>query len=234
MLWRPSDLEAMMESGLDGVSVSIDGAKAETHDLVRARRGAFEETLDGIRTFLRVRENAGGDGPILNVNCALGAANYQEAPLLAERLLEMGVDGVGFIPIQESGISFRNADRFDSLKVNDADGVERVLDRLQAMRRDGAAIDNSAAYLDALRTFFRGGELPVACTAGLHTCVVDCYGDVFPCIPYSNRRRPVGNIADAPLRALWRSEAYERMREETGRCRDCFWNCHTELTLALG
>jgi MoaA/NifB/PqqE/SkfB family radical SAM enzyme len=233
MLWRPADLEAMMSCGLDGVSVSIDGARAETHDLVRARRGAFEETLDAIRTFLRARERASG-GPILNVNCAIGAANYREAPLLAERLLEMGVDGVGFIPIQESGISFQNADRFDSLKVRDAADVERVLDRLLAMRREGAAIDNSASYLEALRAFFRGEPLPVTCTAGLHTCVVDCYGDVFPCIPYSNRRRPVGNISEQPLRDMWRSAAYARMREETGRCRDCFWNCHTELTLALG
>jgi len=233
MLWSPADLEAMMACGLDGVSVSIDGASKETHDLVRARQGAFDETLAGIRAFLEARRAAGG-GPILNVNCAIGQANYREIPLLVERLLEIGVDGVGFIPMQESGISFKNAGRFSTLKVQDVEGVEGVLERLIALRRQGVAIDNSVAYLEAVRVFFRGGELPVPCTAGLHTCVVDCYGDVFPCIPYSNRRRRIGSIHDQPLREMWTSDAYGRMRQETSTCRDCFWNCHTELTLALG
>jgi MoaA/NifB/PqqE/SkfB family radical SAM enzyme len=233
MLWTPEDLKAMMTGSLDGCSVSIDGARAETHDEVRARPGAFAETLAALRAFLDARRAAGG-GPLLNVNCAIGQANYREMPDLVERLLEVGVDGVGFIPMQESGISFRNAGRFDALKVRDTDGVERVLERLVAMRKHGVAIDNSVGYLRTIRAFFRGEPLPVACTAGYHTCVVDCYGDVFPCIPYSNRRRPVGNIGDKPLRALWTSDAYSRMREETSGCRDCFWNCHTELTLALG
>ena len=233
LLWSPATLAEMMTCGLDGVSVSIDGPRPETHDRVRGREGAFRETVQALRDFLEARRAAGG-GPILNVNCAIGAANYQEIPDLVERLLEVGVDGVGFIPMQESGVSFRNADRFERLRVRDGAGMETTLDRLLAMRRRGVAIDNSAAYLDTLRAFFRGEPLPVACTVGLHTCVVDCYGDVFPCIPYSNRRRPVGNLRDRPLRALWTSAPYARMREETARCRDCFWNCHTELTLALG
>ena len=44
----------------------------------------------------------------------------------------------------------------------------------------------------------------------------------------------LGNIEEAPLRDLWRGDAYAHMRLETAACRDCFWNCHTELTLALG
>lgn len=232
MLWSDADLAAMMQSGLDGVSVSIDGARAETHDLIRARDGAFDETLAALRRFLEARRAAGG-GPVLNVNCAIGQANYREVPELVERLLALGVDGVGFMPIQESGIDFKNRDRFSELRVRDTDGIETVLERLETMRRAGVPIDNSTAYLRTLRAFFRGRPLPVACTAGLHTCVVDCYGDVYPCIPYSNRRRAVGNIAQMPLRAMWRGEAYARMRQETAACRDCFWNCHTELTLAL-
>jgi radical SAM protein with 4Fe4S-binding SPASM domain len=61
--------------------------------------------------------------------------------------------------------------------------------------------------------------------------VVDTYGNVFPCTLHYQFGRAIGNVRDVPLRTLWRSEDYQRRREELTACTDCYWNCHTEINL---
>lgn len=42
----------MRDSGVDGVSVSLDGASAVTHDAIRGVPGCFHQTLEGIRCLV--------------------------------------------------------------------------------------------------------------------------------------------------------------------------------------
>ena len=68
------------------------------------------------------------------------------------------------------------------------------------------------------------------CAAPRTSLVVDCYGDVYPCVPLNAARKKIGS---GDVRKLWRSETYRRVRESLKDCRACYWNCHTELNLAL-
>ncbi len=111
----------------------------------------------------------------------------------------------------------------------DPDGLRRGLEALERLREEGV-LDNSAAYLALLPRAFRGEPSPLSCYAPHASVVVDCYGDVFPCFPLMEWKRPVGRI---PLAPLWRSEAYARERLRLESCRACYWNCHTEMNLAL-
>jgi len=101
-----------------------------------------------------------------------------------------------------------------------------ALHRLEAR----GVLDNSTAYLDLLPRAFRGEPSPLRCYAPWSSVVVDCYGDVYPCFPLMERKRPVGRI---PLAALWRSEAYRLERARLASCTACLWNCHTEMNLVL-
>ena len=77
----------------------------------------------------------------------------------------------------------------------------------------------------------RAEPSPLTCYVGYHNVIVDTYGNVYACTVMYQNGRAVGNVREQPLPELWRSEAYQRHREELTGCKACFWNCHTELNL---
>ncbi len=91
-------------------------------------------------------------------------------------------------------------------------------------------VDNSHEYLALFPAAFRGEKNPVRCAAPRTSVVVDCYGEVFPCVPLNAVRKGVGR---GDVREVWRSPEYRKARADLAECRDCFWNCHTEMNLAL-
>lgn len=83
----------LLDSGLDEIIVSLDGARQESYGLYR-RGGRLEEILDGMRLLREERERAGLARPTLTWRYILFAWNDDPAELeLAERRAkEIGVD----------------------------------------------------------------------------------------------------------------------------------------------
>jgi radical SAM protein with 4Fe4S-binding SPASM domain len=71
-----SDLAALRLRGATGVSFSIDGASAATHDGVRHVEGSFDWTMDACRAAVMV-------GLRLQVNTTVGASTVLELPGIA-------------------------------------------------------------------------------------------------------------------------------------------------------
>ena len=105
-----------------------------------------------------------------------------------------------------------------------------VPQRLKALRRD-LPIDSSDAYLDLIVPAFRREPSNLRCYGGFIQTTVDPYGDVFACEPWIRSGPPIGNVLETPLRDLWSSTRYNEVRREIAACRDCYWNCTTELNL---
>jgi MoaA/NifB/PqqE/SkfB family radical SAM enzyme len=208
----------LLRSGLRSVNVSLDGADAAEHDRARGRRGAFDDAVSALSALRRARGPRAR--PRLTAVTVLTAGNVGRAPAIARTALEAGADRVGVIPVHDFGQGEAAADPA---------AVREALSGLARLAEEGV-LDNSGAYLDLLPRAFRGEESPLRCYAPYASVVVDCYGDVYPCFPLMERKRPVGRI---PLLPLWRSEAYAAARRSLSTCRACLWNCHTEMNLAL-
>ncbi|MFW5741458.1 MAG: radical SAM protein, partial [Myxococcota bacterium] len=71
------------ELGVSRVSVSLDGASAQTHDAFRGLPGSFDDALRGIRAL----RNAGVD---VQVNVTFTKANRDEAPEMLDLVQEIG------------------------------------------------------------------------------------------------------------------------------------------------
>lgn len=201
--------------GVSSVNVSLDGPDAELHDRLRGREGSFRRVLRAVARLAAVP----GRPYRVALTCALGPENAASAPALLERARDLGADRVGFLPVHDfpaGGVAARVG--------------PGPLDALRARCGRDPILDNSRAYLDLFGAAFRGERNPVPCLAPRTSVVVDCYGEVFPCVPLHAARQPVGR---GDVRALWRSETYRRARTALVACRACFWNCHTELNLAL-
>ncbi|MHC4970982.1 MAG: radical SAM protein [Planctomycetota bacterium] len=200
--------------GAASVNVSLDGPDAETHDRLRGRKGSFDHVLRAAARLCAVSQRPYR----VTLVCALGAGNSARTGPLLERARDLGVDAVSFLPVHE----------FPANRI--ADSADAAATDLVARSEGDPLFDNSRAYLDLFARAYRGEPNPVPCAAPRTSVVVDCYGDVYPCVPLNATRRPVAN---GDVRRVWRSHTYRQAREALHDCRACYWNCHTEMNLAL-
>lgn len=208
----------LLATGIESVNVSLDGATAATHDLARGRSGAFLDATDAIRALAERRRDA--TSLRITAVTVLTTSNIDQVVDVATTARAAGADRLGVIPVHDFGQGER---------APDAERVARGLAMLRRLHEQGF-LDNSLAYVSLIPRALRGEDSPLACYAPHTSVVVDCYGDVFPCFPLMERARPVGRL---PLARLWRSEAYATERRRLAGCRDCLWNCHAEMNLAL-
>jgi len=202
--------------GAASVNVSLDGPDAETHDRLRGQKGSFDRVLRAAARLCAVPRRSYR----VTLVCALGASNGDRTGRLLERARDLGVDSVSFLPVHD----------FPANRVAATCGTDAATADLIARSEGDPLLDNSRAYLDLFARAYRGEPNPVPCTAPRTSVVVDCYGEVYPCVPLNAARRPVGR---GDVRQVWRSRTYRQARDALHGCRACYWNCHTELNLAL-
>ncbi len=77
-------LREAKDVGASSISVSLDGARAETHDAIRRRHGTYDRTIRVIRDALDLGLN-------IQVNTAVMRLNLQELPDLFHLLRSLGV-----------------------------------------------------------------------------------------------------------------------------------------------
>jgi len=228
-----------LEQPPTAVNISIDGADAATYDRLRGCDGGWAVLLQAVEKLVAERDR--GAVPLaINAACVLSPATLPQVRTITELCESLGFDSIGFMPIQEiPSVNAFYGEALQSLWTPAAKRaqLERVVEAIEwLLARDrshgGLRLENSRRYLEAIPLAFLGRESPSACVTGHLNTFIDPYGDVFPCWPYSEwKRPPIGNVRDTPWRALWRSEAYRRSRAETARCRACFWDCHLEENL---
>jgi MoaA/NifB/PqqE/SkfB family radical SAM enzyme len=216
----------LIDIGVDSVNISLDGARAETHDRIRNYSGAFERATGAVERLHRLRSVTGAHIRIKNV-AVLDESNIDEAQGLIELSRELGADSIEFIPKQPFDAEGRSVAVSEQFLAK----VDQLVEYLLIARQNGALLENSPAHLRLFRLSFAGLPSPVSCRAGYNSLGVDCYGDVFPCFPWISWAKPAGNVRDQSLLKLWHSKEYQQVRNRVSTCRDCFLNCHVELNL---
>ncbi len=73
----------LVDSGIQRISVSLDGSSAETHDRFRQVKGAFEGTLRGIELI----KNAGLE---FQINTTITKTNLDQIPAIQDLAVEVG------------------------------------------------------------------------------------------------------------------------------------------------
>ena len=71
----PRLAEALVEIGVDEITVSIDGPE-EIHDRIRGRRGSFRKLYEGVERLNRAKARAGRDRPAVRFSYTLTDENY--------------------------------------------------------------------------------------------------------------------------------------------------------------
>ena len=82
-LLTPEIVHKMIDSGIQRISVSLDGATAESHDAFRKVQGAFEGALRGIAMAREAKLD-------FQVNTTITHANIEEFPRIHELAVSLG------------------------------------------------------------------------------------------------------------------------------------------------
>jgi AdoMet-dependent heme synthase len=220
----PENVRRLLSTGVDSINVSLDAPDAETHNRIRGNRRSFEMATEGMAEVLRQRRNG---KPRIGITTVLTTGTIEKGVEMARLARELGVDSLGFIPIHE----YHDGSDLDEILV-ERSFAERSRAVIEQIRAEGEGIlENSAAYLSLFPRCFAGRPSGLDCYAPYNSIVVDCYGRVFPCVPFSEIDEPIATIPADGLHACWHSEAYARKRQDLKKCQACYWNCHTEMNL---
>jgi len=233
----PARAQAMVEAGVQSVSVSIDGL-AESHDYVRNRPNSWERAFAALRA---VRDA----GAQIACNTQINAKSRHELLPLLELLAAEGVHAWQLQITMPHG----NAADHPELLVQPYEYVElfATLDRVADRCREiGVTIwpGNNLGYFGPfehkLRRQQRGEGHFSGCFAGVTVLGIESDGAIKSCPSVGGPTNIGGGWREHGLRALWeRAPEIRYVRDRSiddlwGYCRDCYYasTCMSGCTAA--
>jgi len=216
------------DSGIRRVSISIDGATAQTHDEFRGVPGSFEQALSGLEALKKV-------GLSLQINTTVTRHNAEELESILTLALEQGMDAFHVFMLVPVGCG---AEIDDSSRLS-AERTEEILEWLfeKSLELRGRLFVKATCapqYARIMREVSqkKGVQLSVethgmnaasrGCLAGTGVCFVSRVGDVQPCGYLPVR---VGNVLERRFGDIWHdSEVFDALRDPgqlKGKCGVC-------------
>jgi len=212
-------------SGIQRVSISLDGAAGETHDRFRRVAGAFSGALRGIKHL----KDAGVE---FQINTTVTRANLEELPDILHLAVKLGAAAYHMFLLVPTGRGkelegqaiqaaeyekvlnwfYDQREKFPvQLKATCAPQYYRIL--RQRLKEEGRKLNPQTHGLDAMT---RG------CLGGIGFCFISHRGEVQPC---GYLEALSGNIREQSLPKIWeQSPVFQQLRDFSrykGRCGLC-------------
>ncbi len=204
------------------ITISVDGPM-HTHDRLRGTDGSFRNAID---TFVALR-NIPGANPYLSMTLCgenLGLIDETIASIKDIYPAYNPNTMMNFNVFQKSAHYFENTHLPPLNKIL----LLRDLKKALAIVGAGAAIKNYLQnnYLKFCAPYLETGRSPLPCQALSASCLINPYGEVFPCGVYD---RKIGNIKECAFRLdkLWNDKEVKMLQRacRNGDCPGCWTPC---------
>lgn len=223
------------ESGVESVTVSLNGINPSTHDTTRGVLGAFQKTQAFIKELNGARKQQ--SKPLrLSLNTILLPINYVEAEQLVNWVANEGLDGIHFQPmdppgcfhsspiggINDSSLEGAGSDWYrQTLGETASDNLKKAIDRLVQLKKEGAPILNPLEDLRLIEDYYRHPQLIKSkCKLGISSFSIDPYGYVRFCFNMNT----LGNVKyDSPESIFMSKNAWETRRKIKHCTTPCHW-----------
>jgi heme b synthase len=224
-LLTPEIARKLKEAGIQRVSISIDGAKEETHDIFRGEPGAFEGAMRGIDILKK-------EGISFQINTTITKRNLAEIPRIYDLALGLGASALHIFLLVPTG----RGEEIESEEIPPQE-YERVLNWFYDKSK-GSPIQLKSTcaphYFRIMRQRAKAEGIKITrethgleamtkgCLGGSGFCFVSSRGDVYPCgyLPAL-----AGNIRQRPFKMVWeKSKVFNDLRNPAmlkGKCGAC-------------
>lgn len=219
--------EAMKESGIRMVALSLDGPTAHVHDDFRRMPGAFDAAIRAARLLKEHNIPFLINSSFTNRNKQFIADTFRLAKSLGatawymfiivpmgrgEELLQELISQPDYDEILEWHYQQEKSEASILMRPTCAPHYYRLVHQLA--RRDGTKFRRRDL------TFSTGAGK--GCVAGQTICLIDAFGEVHPC---SYMPQSAGNVFEAPFRTIWEESPLLRAIRDfdsyKGRCGAC-------------
>ena len=214
----------LVESGLDIITISVDGARAETHNNIRGQAGAFEKIIKGIKHL----NNAEGNSRLIKVMIlTLSDYNLDELEEYFGLAKSLSVDSLYITPVVPNNVKLYESDlpsEQDGLWISGVrlKRLDEVLKKLDILQQERYGLNYPSYPL--FRKYFgkKLGQNDWTCFAGYRRFVLLPEGLIQMC------GDTIGDVrGSSSVKEIWYSPKARKRRAEIKKCRNyCLQDCH--------
>lgn len=210
-------VDPLIESGLDELRVSIDGATPETYLKMRGVK-AFPKVIANVRRFILRRNQRGVPTPRVSFWMTGVRENIHELPDLIEVAAGAGIDEVYLQRMTYFGDGLATADQA-IYRSEDAD-LLAIIDRVEQRARELGIRFSGAGEVHPRENLSAGTEAAPwrGCRRPWKLTYLTANGNALPCCiapftgaPYDSLI--LGNVVGSSVAEVWNGEGYRRFRE---------------------
>jgi MoaA/NifB/PqqE/SkfB family radical SAM enzyme len=220
-LLGPRRAELSVQSGLDAVHVSIDGATPEMYEFIRTR-GRFERVVANVEMLVGTRRRLGSETPWLRMVVVVMRRNLDELGALVRLAHRLGI-GTVFVQhlchdFGESSLPAHYAPMRDFITEQTLLGEDPGrIERCFAAARQAAAELAVDLRLPSIRPRLHPPGTPgrERCSWPWTGAYISYQGLAMPCCMVGTPDRiHFGNMAQEGVAAVWNNAAYRSFREQ--------------------
>jgi MoaA/NifB/PqqE/SkfB family radical SAM enzyme len=218
--------ENLIENGIRGIAISIDGT-AEVNDYVRGIKGSYERSIKTLKMLTELR-----DSKYPNLNISIGTTLMK--PTMDEIIKVINVAKElnitwGINLIDTSPYFFKGVDASELL-VGDQNKLNELIDELHKIKIENTGlISSSHATIEYARKYFKDSKrMDIPCYLGYLKIYIGSHGEVYSgcwALP------PLGNLRENTIKEIITSKKYKKRLYEMflKKCPGCSCNYQTNL-----
>ncbi|MFN8276123.1 MAG: radical SAM/SPASM domain-containing protein [Chitinophagales bacterium] len=194
--------EETVQSGLDRILISIDGATQEVYEQYRVD-GKLEKVLEGTRNLVAAKKAAGSATPHIIFQFLVVRPNEHQIEAVRQIANDLEVDEV----------------KFKTAQVYDFENGHPLIPTIEKYSRYKKGVDGRFSIKNSLLN---------QCWKMWHSCVVTWDGRVVPCCFDKDAKYEVGDVNQQTFAAIWQGAPYQsfrarllRSRKEIDICTNC-------------
>jgi radical SAM protein with 4Fe4S-binding SPASM domain len=202
-------VQKLVEAGLDHVQVTVESCDEQIHDGMMRARGAFKQTIQGLKNALHSKL-------YVMTNTTMLRTNAHKIPDTLDFLADLGVPTIGLNALIYSGQGLTVG---TGLKESELQPLLDIATRKTAERGQRLIWYTPTQYCQFDPTAHNLGVK--GCTAALYSMCIESNGDVLPCQSYYT---PLGNMLTDAWDSIWNHDLSVRLRERRGlpdKCNGC-------------
>jgi radical SAM protein with 4Fe4S-binding SPASM domain len=202
-------VQKLVDAGLDHVQITVESCNEQIHDEMMRAKGAFKQTIEGLRNIL--------DSKLyVMTNTTMLRTNVHTIPNTLDFLADMGVPTIGLNALIYSGNGLTVG---TGLKENELQPILDIATRKTNKRGQRLIWYTPTQYCEFDPTASNLGVK--GCTAALYSMCIESNGNVLPCQSYY---QPLGNILTDSWDSIWNHKLSVQLRERQNlpaKCETC-------------
>lgn len=202
----------IVESGLDLISVSVDGATKETYEKIRVP-AKFETVIANLKNLVRVRNEMHGK---LQIHMAFVSQvdNIHELPLIIKLADEIGVDQLNSTFVTEYDIKDYTTHNLNNVQLATLKQHYKEAKALVGTVKPKVNISNVGYYISKLEKGEKLSANDAHCYLPWYSAYITWEGDVLPCCYYYDAQVNFGNVFTTPFKTIWNNTRYQAFRAD--------------------